>query len=131
MMNQILIGLIVFVLLVIVGFTIPLLIELRKTAQSIREFLKKTDESIKPTLEELQQTLKSLRSVSDELNDVTGDVKTFSGAVRDIGKNIRHVSNLIDDVTSSTIIRVSGLRVGVRTALGVLLNNLLKKGGKQ
>lgn len=130
-MNQIWIGLIVFAILAMIGFLIPLLIELRKTARSIRKFLKRTEESIEPTLEELQQTLKSLRSVSDELNDVTDDIKTFSGAVRDIGQNIRHVGNLIDDVTSSTIIKASGLRVGIRTALEVLLNNLLKKGGKQ
>jgi uncharacterized protein YoxC len=120
-MSQVWIGLIVFALIVIAGALIYLLVEVRKVAHSL-----------KPVLEELQQTLKSLRSVSDELNDVTGDIKTFSGAVRDIGQNIRHVSNLIDDVTSSTIIKASGLRVGIRTALEVLLNNLFsKKGGRQ
>lgn len=131
-MNQILIGLIVLALLATVGFLIPLLMELRKTARSLREFLKITEGSIKPALEELQQTLKSIRNVSDDVNDVTGDIKTFSGAVRDVGHNIRQVSNLIEDVTASTVIKASGLRVGIRTALEVLLNNLFsKKGGRQ
>ncbi|MEW6675259.1 MAG: DUF948 domain-containing protein [Nitrospirota bacterium] len=131
-MNQIWIGLIVLAFLVTVGLLIPVLMELRKTARSLRKFLKTTEESIKPTLEELQQTLKSIRNVSDDVNDVTGDIKTFSGSVRDVGHNIRHMSNLIEDVTSSTVIKASGLRVGIKTALEVLLNNLFsKKGGRQ
>jgi hypothetical protein len=35
-------------------------------------------------------------------------------------------------VTSSTLIKASGLRAGIRTALEVLLSNIfLKKGGRQ
>ncbi len=130
-MNQIWVGLIVLAFLVAVGFFIALLIELKKTAQSLREFLKSTEDSIKPTIEELQQTLKSLRKISDDINTVTGDIKTVSGAVREVGQNVKQVSNMIEDLTSCFIVRASGLKVGIKTALEVLLSNLfLKRGGK-
>ena len=129
-MNQIWVGLIVLAVVVTAGFIISLIIELKKTACSLREFLTTTEESIKPTLEELQQTLNSIRNVSDDINDVTADIKTFSGTVRDVGQNIKHVSNLIEDVTSSTTVKASGLKVGIKTAMGGLLNNLFsRKGG--
>ena len=129
-MNQLWGALIVLSVVATSVFLILLILELRKTARSLSEFLERTEESFKPTLEELQQTLRSLRNVSDNLSDATNDIKTFSMAVRDVGQHVRHISNTIEDVTSSTAIKASGLKVGIRTALGVLLSNLfLKKGG--
>ncbi|MEW6214783.1 MAG: DUF948 domain-containing protein [Nitrospirota bacterium] len=131
-MNQIWMGLIVLAFLVMVGFLISLFMELRRTARSLKEWLKTMEVLTRPTLEELQQTLKSLRSVSGDIKDITGDIKTLSGAMKDTGQNIRHISGLIESVTSSTVIKASGLRAGIRTALEVLLNNLFsKKGGRQ
>jgi uncharacterized protein YoxC len=128
-MNQTWLLLIAIAVAVTAGFVISLIIELKKTVRSLNEFLKTTEQSVKPTLEELQQTLRSLRSVSDDLNEVTSDIKTLSGSVKDVGMNIKHVSNLVEDVTSSTLIKASGLKVGVKTGLMFLLNNLfLKKG---
>jgi uncharacterized protein YoxC len=134
-MNQIWIWVIVAAIVATSVFLIMLLIELRKTAQSLREFLKTTGESTKTTLDELQQSLKSLRDVSDDIKDVTDDVKTFSDAIRDVGLNVKRISNLVEDVSSSALIKASGFKVGLRTALGVLssdlLSNLFKKGGRQ
>jgi uncharacterized protein YoxC len=129
-MNQLWIGIIVITVVVTAAFLIGLIMELRKTARSINEFLKTTEEFFNPTLEELQQTLRSIRNVSDNLNDATNDIKTFSGAVNDIGQHVRQISNIIEGVTSSTAIKASGLKVGIRTALGVLLSNLFSKKGE-
>lgn len=129
-MNQIWLGLIAIVVVVTAGFLVSLIIELKKTTSSLRDFLKTTEESIKHTMEELQQTLKSIRNISDNINDVTDDIKTFSGSVRNIGENISRVGQLIEGATSSTVIKASGLKVGTMTALSVLLNNIFsKKGG--
>lgn len=131
-MNQIWAGLIVIAFLVMVGFLISLIIELKKTARALREWLKTTEELTRPTFEELQQSLKSIKNVSDDINTVTTDIKTFSVALKDTGQNIKTLSTLIEQVTSSTLIKVSGLRAGIRTALEVLLSNIfLKKGGRQ
>jgi len=134
-MNQIWIWVIVAAVVATNVFLIMLLIELRQTARSLRESLKSREESIKTALEELQQTLKSLRDVSDDIKDITDDVKTFSDAIKDVGLNVKRISNLVEDVSSSALIKASGLKVGLRTALGVLssnlLSNLFKKGGSQ
>ncbi|OGW39532.1 MAG: hypothetical protein A2Y97_00665 [Nitrospirae bacterium RBG_13_39_12] len=129
-MNQIWVGLIAIAVTVTAGFIILLIIELKKTVHSLRDFIVTTEETIKPTMEEIQQTLKSIRSVSDDVNSITSNIKELSGTVRDVGQNISVVSNLIGDITSSTKATASGLKVGIKTALGVLLKNLFtKKGG--
>lgn len=130
-MNQIWFILISIAFLAAVGFLIYVLLELRKSARAITEFLKTTEDSMKPALEELQQTLKSLRRVADDVTEVTEDIKMVSGSARDIGQNLKKISGLLNEVSSEAIIKVSGLRVGIRTALGVLLKNLFLKGGSQ
>jgi uncharacterized protein YoxC len=129
-MNQIWAVLIAVALVAAAGFLIVLIMELRKTIRSLNEFLKTTGESLKSTLEELQQTLKSVRNVSNDLNEVTSDIKTLSCALRDVGMNIKHESDLVDGIISSTAIKTSGLKAGIKTGFMVLLNNLfLRKGG--
>jgi uncharacterized protein YoxC len=131
-MSQLWLTLIGIAVVVTAGFVVSLIIELKKTVRSLNDFLKTTEESIKPTLEELQQTLRSLRNVSNDLNDVTTDIKTLSGSVRDVGLNIKHVSNIVEDITSSGYIKVSGVKAGIKTGIMVLLNNLFsRKGGGQ
>jgi len=130
-MNEIWFALMAIAFLVVVGFFIYVLLELRKSARALTEFLKTTEESLKPTMEELQLTLRSLRKVTDDVNEITGDIRTISGSTRDIGRNLKKVSELVNEVSSETIIKVSGLRVGIRTALEVLLKNVFLKGGSQ
>ncbi len=130
-MNEIWFALMAIAFLVVVGFFIYVLLELRKSARALTEFLKTTEESLKPTMEELQLTLRSLRKVTDDVNEITGDIRTISGSTRDIGRNLKKVSELVNEVSSETIIKVSGLRVAIRTALEVLLKNIFLKGGSQ
>lgn len=118
--------------IVTAGFLILLILELRKTARSLNEFLKTTEESLKPTLEELQYTLRSLRNITDGLNDVTEDVKTLSGSVKNVGLTVKRASTLVEDVVTSAFITVSGLREGVKTGFVYLLSNLFSRiGGRK
>ena len=131
-MSQLWLTLIGIAVVVTAGFIVSLIIEMKKTVRSLNDFLKAREESIKPTLEELQQTLRSLRSVSNNLNDVTSDIKTLSGSIRGVGLNIKHVSDIVEDFTSSGYIKASGVKAGIKTGIMVLLNNLFsKKGGGQ
>lgn len=129
-MNQIWFAFITIAFLMMVGFLIHVLLELRRSTKALTEFLKTAENSIGPAFEELQKTMKSLRKVSDDINTVTEDIRLISGNARDVGQTLKRISELINEVGSETIIKTSGLRVGIKTALEVLFNNILsKKGG--
>lgn len=129
-MNQIWFALMTIAFLIVVCFLVYVLLELRKSARALTDFLRRTEDSLKPALDELRQTLKSMRKVTDDVNSVTEDIRLISGSARDIGQNFKKVSALLNEVSSDAVIKVSGLRVGIRTALEVLIKNLfLKKGG--
>jgi uncharacterized protein YoxC len=129
-MSNILLGLITLSCVAAVAVIIFVMIELRGAIRALKEFIKTTEDSLKPTLEELQQTLRSVRNVTDNVTGVTEDVKVLSSSVRDVGVNVKHVSELVEGVTSSAVIKVSGLRAGINAATEILLKNIFS-GKKQ
>ncbi|MGD1076534.1 MAG: DUF948 domain-containing protein [Thermodesulfovibrionales bacterium] len=128
-MNAIFYGLITLSIIVAVGFLVCVLVEVRSTLRALKEFLHTTECTLKPTIEELQQNLKSVRNVTDNLAKVTEDLTVISDSVRDVGEKVRLVSGVVEEVTSSAAIKVSGFRAGFRAAAEVLFRNLLT--GKQ
>lgn len=116
-----------------VGFFVYLLLEIKKAATTFQETLKNIDnsvknieESMKPALENAGQALKSIRSVSEDVEAVTGNVRNFSAAMYDIAVNLRVISGIINDLRGSVSLRATGLEVGVKTALNVLIKELAK-----
>lgn len=109
------------------AFIISLIIELRRTARALNDFLRDTEESLKPTLEELRETLKGLKDITNHVNDVTSDLKTLSSALRDVGIKVKNTSEVIEHVVSSSAVKVSGVKAGIKAGVGVLLKNLISK----
>lgn len=121
-------GIITLAVVAAVAVLIFVMIELRAAIRALKDFLRTSETTLKPTLDELQMTLKSLRNVTDNVTAVTEDVKTLSGSVRNVGESLKHVSELIEGVTSSAVIRASGLRAGINAAVEVLLKGLFSRG---
>lgn len=120
-MDQTWLILLTIAFLVITGLLVYVLIQLRRAVNMIQ-----------PALEEFQQTMKSMRQITDDVNSLTSDVRIASGSVRDLIHNIRKISESMRDISGAAAIKVSGVRVGVRTAMEVLLKNLfLQKGGSE
>lgn len=113
---------------VAVAVFVFVMIELRGAIKALKELIKTTDCSLKPTADELQLTLRSVRNITDNVTTVTEDVKVLSGSVRNLGRNVKQVSDLVDDVTSSTVVRASAIRAGVNAAIEVFLKNLFGRG---
>jgi uncharacterized protein YoxC len=101
------------------------LIEVRGAVKAIKEFLKTTEDSLNPTLEELRKSLKSIRNVTDNTTAITEDVRTLSASVREVGKDIMHVSKFVSDATSVPFFCISGLRAGIKAAIGVIVKDVI------
>ncbi|WP_333652154.1 DUF948 domain-containing protein [Dissulfurispira sp.] len=110
-----------------IGFLIYASLEIRRAAQTFKEFLKNTEERINPVLEETEQTLKSLRKVSDDVGTVTENARNFSGALYEIVDNLRALSSIVHDVREGMSLRVLGVKAGIKTALNVLIKELMSK----
>jgi methyl-accepting chemotaxis protein len=110
-----------------IGFLVYASLEIRRAAQTFKEFLKNTEERINSVLEETEQTLKSIRKVSDDMGTATENVRNFSGAMHEIVDNVRALSSIVHDVREGMSLRVLGVKAGIKTALNVLLKELMSK----
>jgi len=117
-----------------VGFFVYLLLEIKKTATTFQETLKNIDnsvknieENIKPIIDDTGKTLKSIRNISENVETVTCNIKHFSEAMHDIALNLREISGIINNLRGSASLRAAGLKVGAKTALNVLVKELMSK----
>jgi len=118
-MNETIVIAISLILALGVGFLIHTLIEMRKAAEEMRAFLKKTGESIDETLEETKATLRSVRSITDTVNGVADDVRKLSHRVSDTAKGIKSVAAALGDASSKTRLSTIALGVGIKAAFDV------------
>lgn len=130
-MVEILLAVIIFILAIAVGFLISFLIELKRSAHETMRVIRSNEESLSTALTELKEVMKSIREIAENISGVTEDARAFTRAISDVGQNLKGASELLEDLTTKAAGSVSGIKVGVRTALEVLIKNLLKKGGSQ
>lgn len=125
-MTTLFLGIITLASVIGIIVLIFVLIELRQTIGRLREFITVTEASLKPTLDELPYTLRSIRRITENVSVATDDVKRLTASVRQTGENIHRITSYVDAVTSTSMIRMSGLRAGIKTGIGVLLRSLVR-----
>jgi uncharacterized protein YoxC len=127
-MNSLFIGLITLAVFVLTGFIIYLILELKKTINSVKLSMESIEKVIIPTVEELQMTLKSVRKITDDVGVVTEEVKGLSGSIREIRENVQYVSEAVSAITKNSVVQVSGVKAGVKAGFEYFIKNLLAKG---
>lgn len=116
-------------LVVLAAFIVPALIELKKTAISVREFLSATETEMKPIVTELRETLADLKVLTQGAAEKIDDVETFMEAVGDTGRNLRTINTVVGSVAGllgSSALWMTGAKVAGR----YILDRFSKKGGK-
>ncbi len=114
---------------VVLVLLIPVVLQLKKTIRGVDEFLKKTEDQLDPVLAELQDVLAELKTTTNNINTVTSNARELSQSVLDLSYKINSISTVISDLQKETNATVAGLKAGVKTAVGVFVKNLTRKGG--
>jgi len=121
------------ILIIVLAFLIPLIIELKKTALNLNQFITKTDLEIQPTIRELNETLRDIRTLTSGVAGKVEDLEDFMDAVGETGRNIsgiNRVAGKVANVASKSSILVTGLKVTGSYLGNHLLNRLTKRGEK-
>ncbi len=118
---------IAIVFVVLAGFMIPALIEIRKTAASVRTYVTDVDSQLQPILKELRELTADLRKFADSVASRTDEVKTFMTAIGDTGRNISRINVAIGDV-AGIFFRSSLWITGLKAAGRYVIDRIAKKG---
>jgi uncharacterized protein YoxC len=84
--------------IVLVAFLIPELIEIRKTAISVRIYDTDVESQTHPILKELRELTANLRVFTDPVASRSDEVKSFMVSLGDTGRNIRKINVVVGEV---------------------------------
>ncbi|MET0516958.1 MAG: DUF948 domain-containing protein [Nitrospiraceae bacterium] len=114
---------------VLVGYLVPLLIQVRRTVAESEQLLVRMNS-------ELPSLIADLRAMSQNLNDLTeqarGGVEHASvllHAAGQVGESVQVVHNLVKGSGDSLLANMTGIVAGLRAAKDVIKKRL-KEGGK-
>lgn len=116
--------------IVLVGFLVPVLIQVRKTVAESERFLLKMNQEVPALVSEL-------RTMSQDLNDLTAQARegvehaaVLLHAVGEVGESVQQVHNVVRGSSGTLLTNVASMVAGFRAATEVVRDRMKHEGGK-
>ena len=124
-MIELILGIGVGAFVVYAAFNIAYLMSLRRTSESVREFLRNTEGDVSDTLRELRSALEKIRGITGNVHAVTEDVREISETVVSLERSVQDLyRSLKEGVGSAAEANIAGLKAGISTGVATLVKNL-------
>jgi uncharacterized protein YoxC len=114
---------------VLVGFLVPVMIQVRKTVGESEQLLAKMNDDLPPLIGEI-------RAISHNMNEATkqarGGVEHAAAllhAVGEVGESVQHMHNAVKGSSGSMLTNVASVVAGFRAASHVMKERFQKEGG--
>jgi uncharacterized protein YoxC len=122
---------ITILLLLVVVFLVPALIQLRTTSQRVDEFLREAQRDLLPMLRELREASEHLNRASGKVEEGVNKAAALADSLEDVGESIQSVNSFLRHDVGRYAGNLAGLWLGFRSASKVFVKQLLKekKGG--
>ena len=113
----------------LVGFLVPVLIQVRKTVAESEQLLAKMNNDLPPLIGEL-------RAVSHNVNDLTEQARigvehaaVLLHAVGEVGESVQHVHDVVKGSSGSMLTNMASVVAGFKAATKVMKERFRKEGG--
>lgn len=116
-------------LLVLIIYLITLVNQIRKTAQSAERVLNSLESEVRPLIIELKETATQANRISTGAREGVDRINSFLESVEEIGKTVTMVNSVVRGSSTTVLISLAALSVGIRQGLKVFIKGLIKGGG--
>jgi uncharacterized protein YoxC len=113
----------------LVGFLVPMLIQVRKTVAESEQLLAKMNNDLPPLIGEL-------RSLSHNVNDLTEQARmgvehaaVLLHAVGEVGESVQHVHDVVKGSSGSMLTNMASVVAGFKAATKVMKERFREEGG--
>ncbi len=110
----------VFAIVLLVGFIIIVLVQLKKTLISIDELVKKVNTELTPLLSKARITL-------DEVNSELSRVNGIVNSIHEVSERVQNTTDVAKKIVASPALKLSGLATGLRVAAAKLIGRRKKR----
>jgi uncharacterized protein YoxC len=113
---------------VMVGYLVPLLIQVRKTVAESEQLLARMNQELPALITELRSMSQNLNDLADQTRNGVEHASVLLHAAGEVGESVQQVHNLVKGSGGSLLANMASMIAGFRAAKAVVKERL-KEGG--
>ena len=114
---------------VLVGYLVPVLIQLRKTVAESEQLLVKISAEVPPLVSELRVMGQNVNDLTDQARSGVEHAAVLLHAVGQVGESVQQVHNVVRGSSGSLLTNMASVLAGVKAASHVLRERMKHEGG--
>ncbi|MEO8341213.1 MAG: DUF948 domain-containing protein [Nitrospirota bacterium] len=114
---------------VLVGFLVPMLVQIRKTVAESEQILAKMNHDLPPLIGELRVVSHNLNDLTEQARGGVQHAAALLHAVGDVGESVQHVHDVVKGSSGSMLTNVASVVAGLKAATHVMKDRFRKEGG--
>lgn len=119
MLMQIAAGIVALAAVVLVAVLVPMLVQLRKTAEESERLLRRMNDDLPVLFREATQAAQNMNQVAGEMREAATRARVLGEAMGGVGETINEVRELVRGGAGTLLTNVGSLLAGFRAAYGV------------
>lgn len=113
---------------VLVGYLVPVLMQVRKTVAESEQLLAKMNADLPPLVGELRAMSQNLNTLTDQARDAVEHAAVLLHAVGEVGESVQQVHNVVRGSSGTLLTNVASVVAGFKAATHVMRERYRKEG---
>jgi uncharacterized protein YoxC len=113
---------------VLVGYLVPVLMQVRKTVAESEQLLAKMNADLPPLVGELRAMSQNLNSLTDRARDGVEHAAVLLHAVGEVGESVQQVHDVVRGSSGTLLTNVASVVAGFKAATHVMRERFRKEG---
>jgi uncharacterized protein YoxC len=114
---------------VLVGYLVPVMIQVRKTVAESEQLLAKMNHDLPPLISELQAISHTMNGLTEQARGGVEHAATLLHAVGEVGESVQHVHNVVKGSSGSLLTNMASVVAGLKAATKVVKERFREEGG--
>jgi uncharacterized protein YoxC len=114
---------------VLVGFLVPVMIQVRKTVAESEALLTKMNHDLPPLLGEIRAASQHVNELTKQAREGVEHAAVLLHAVGEVGESVQQVHNVVRGSSGSMLSNVASVVAGLKAATHVMKERFHKEGG--
>ena len=114
---------------VLVGYLVPVLIQLRKTVAESEQLLAKMNNDLPPLIGELRAMSHNVNGLTEQARGAVEHAAVLLHAVGEVGESVQHVHAVVKGSSGSMLTNVASVVAGFKAATQVMKERFREEGG--
>lgn len=113
---------------VLVGYLVPVLMQVRRTVAESEQLLAKMNADLPPLVGELRAISQNLNNLADQARDGVEHAAVLLHAVGEVGESVQQVHNVVRGSSGTLLTNVASVVAGFKAATHVMRERYRKEG---